>query len=132
MSEAQFNKAVEIVGKLPPTGDFKPSDDDKLYVRSTPPPPPPLESSPIASSCPSPAVVALTLALISVYLAVLRSVQAGCVWSTLYPLELLPTSSRPRRGEPVLTRSPSRLLLFQLPSETATPPSPECVRLSGL
>ncbi|KAL7413231.1 acyl CoA binding protein-domain-containing protein [Mrakia frigida] len=30
MSQSQFNKAVAIVGALPPTGEVKPSDDDKL------------------------------------------------------------------------------------------------------
>ncbi|CDZ97063.1 Acyl-CoA-binding protein [Phaffia rhodozyma] len=30
MSAAQFDKAVAIVSKLPPTGDVRPSDDDKL------------------------------------------------------------------------------------------------------
>ena len=37
MSQAQFDKAVAIVGALPPTGDVKPSDDDKLTVSPTRP-----------------------------------------------------------------------------------------------
>jgi len=32
MSQAQFDKAVQIVSKLPPDGPAKPSDDDRLYV----------------------------------------------------------------------------------------------------
>jgi len=31
MSEAKFNKAVEIVGALPKDGPVKPSQDDQLY-----------------------------------------------------------------------------------------------------
>ena len=32
MSEAQFKKAVEIVGSLPKDGPVKPTTDDQLYV----------------------------------------------------------------------------------------------------
>ncbi|TFK33221.1 acyl CoA binding protein-domain-containing protein [Crucibulum laeve] len=31
MSEAKFNKAVEIIGNLPKDGPVKPSTDDQLY-----------------------------------------------------------------------------------------------------
>jgi hypothetical protein len=34
MSEAKFNKAVEIVQGLPKDGPVKPSQDDQLFVRS--------------------------------------------------------------------------------------------------
>jgi hypothetical protein len=32
MSEAQFNKAAEIIQGLPKDGALQPSQDDKLYV----------------------------------------------------------------------------------------------------
>lgn len=34
MSQAKFNKAVEIVQALPKDGPVKPSQDDQLYVSS--------------------------------------------------------------------------------------------------
>lgn len=33
MSEAKFNKAVEIIQALPADGAIKPTSDDQLYVR---------------------------------------------------------------------------------------------------
>jgi hypothetical protein len=36
MSQAQFDKAVEIVGS--PSGDVKPTDEEKLAVRRLPTP----------------------------------------------------------------------------------------------
>jgi len=44
MSEAKFNKAVEIISNLPKDGPVKPTIDDQLYVRTpffswTPQPP---------------------------------------------------------------------------------------------